>query len=353
MFQLDVLIDTTVLPSDVMSLRDDKFIDFVKLEAGNGAADLLEIQGINCVKSLLMTSDIYSIMNVPSKSLDDFKNKYGYMQDDGTYTIQPGIKGNMEYLIDLLKKKCMEDAKLARYSKYNQLMSSVASNNSSEKILSKSSNLSINEHKKYIIDTLNIWCDNNKSRFTLPQLSFFENQHYFISLFNDPSGALKGDIKCGCGKWSSFTLRREKFQLSNFYRHLHGSNNMCPQLKSIANNPQLLLTSPTNPSQSLTLSSPANLQQSLPLSSVTNLPQSFRASDNPPHSMALSNFISIRSPPYTTQSVLNLPITLADNDETVMHQSPLLKTPRQAKRKLRSIEISNNTRESVKRTRRR
>ena len=261
MFQLDVLIDTTVLPSDVMSLRDDKFIDFVKLEAGNSAAALLEIQGINCVKSLLMTSDVYSIMNVPSESLDNFKNKCGYMQDDGIYIIQPGIKGNIEYLIDLLKKKCMEDAKLGRYSKYNQSMSSVPSNNSSEKILSKSSNSSIDEHKKYIIDALNIWCDNNKSRFNLPQLSLVENQHYFISLFNDPSEALKGYIKCGCGKWSSLTLRRGKFQLSNFYRHLHGPNNMSPQLKSITNNPQLLLPSSTNPSQSLTLSSPANLQQ--------------------------------------------------------------------------------------------
>ncbi|CAF4644868.1 unnamed protein product, partial [Rotaria sp. Silwood2] len=44
MFQLDALIDTSVLPSNVMSLRDDKFIDFVKAEAGDGAAALLEIQ---------------------------------------------------------------------------------------------------------------------------------------------------------------------------------------------------------------------------------------------------------------------------------------------------------------------
>ena len=79
-FQLDALIDTTVLPSDVMSLRDDKFIYFVKLEAGDNAAALLEMQRINCVKSLLMSSDVYSILNVKSKSLDDFRNKYGYME---------------------------------------------------------------------------------------------------------------------------------------------------------------------------------------------------------------------------------------------------------------------------------
>ena len=68
MFQLDLLIDTSVLSSNVMLLRDEKFIDFVREEAGNGAAALLEIQGINSVKSLLMTSDVYAIMNVSSKS---------------------------------------------------------------------------------------------------------------------------------------------------------------------------------------------------------------------------------------------------------------------------------------------
>ena len=60
------------------------------------------------------------MMNVKSKSLGGFTNEYGYMQDNGTCIIQSGIKGNMEYLIDLLKKKCMEDAKLAKYSKYDQ-----------------------------------------------------------------------------------------------------------------------------------------------------------------------------------------------------------------------------------------
>ncbi|CAF0912319.1 unnamed protein product [Didymodactylos carnosus] len=103
---LDVLIDTSVLPSNVMSLRDDKFIDFVKADAGDSAAAPVEIQ-------------------------DGFKNKYGYMQDDGTFVIQPGIKGNIEYLIDLLKKKCIEDAKVAKSSKHNQSSSSTIAKSTS------------------------------------------------------------------------------------------------------------------------------------------------------------------------------------------------------------------------------
>ncbi|CAF4557196.1 unnamed protein product, partial [Rotaria magnacalcarata] len=155
MFQTNTLIDTSVLPSNIMSLRDDNFIDFVKEEvAGHAVAALLELQGINSVKSLLMTDDVCSIMNVKSKSLDAFKNKSGYMQDDMT--------------------KYVDDAKLVKSSKRNQLSSSlttttdtsstirkptssVLSNSSPETISSKSSNLSVAEHKSYIIDTLNNW----------------------------------------------------------------------------------------------------------------------------------------------------------------------------------------------------
>ncbi|CAF4989033.1 unnamed protein product, partial [Rotaria socialis] len=120
MFQTEALIDTSILPSDIMSLRDVKFFDFVRKEAGDAAADLFEIQSINCVKSLLMTADVYCIMNLKSNALHDFKNKHGFMLDDDTFIIKPGIKGNVDYLIDLLRQKCTDDAKIAKSSKRNQ-----------------------------------------------------------------------------------------------------------------------------------------------------------------------------------------------------------------------------------------
>ncbi|CAF4606578.1 unnamed protein product [Rotaria socialis] len=189
MFQLDILIDISILPSNIMALRDDDFIDFAKEEASHSATTLLEIQGINCVKSLLMTNSVYAIMDVKSKSLDDLKIKYGYMQDDGAFVIQHGVKGNIEYLIDLLKKKCIEDVKLAKSSKHNQ------------------SSLSSTIPKSASTVTSNI-----------------EGEHYFILIQNDSNGALKCDIRCCCQKWSSLPLRRGKFQLSNFYRHLQDTS---------------------------------------------------------------------------------------------------------------------------------
>ena len=154
---------------------------------------------------------------------------------------------------------------------------------------------------------MNSWCQNNKSKFSLLQLSLIEGQHYFISIFNDASGALKCDIKCCCEKWSSLTLRREKFQLSNFYRHLQGLSNVCPELKKMINSSQL------------------------PLPSTTNTQQSLTTSNNVPQQVASPSFIPIIPPTDTSSS---------------------LQTKRQVKRKVQTIESSYNTRESTKRTRR-
>ena len=261
MFQLDALIGTSVLPLNVMSLRDDDFINFVKQEAGDAAAELLEIQGINCVKSLLMTTNIYSIMDIKSINLEKFKRKFGYLQDDETYVIQPGIKGSMDYLMDLLKQKILDDRKSSTLSKRNQSLSSTnkttdtlsiaanltssssssSSDGSSKTNTSKSFNSStLEKHKVYIIETVNAWCERNKSQFNLEQFSLIEGQDFLITIQKDSSNALKGYIKCCCGKWLSLTLRRNKFQISNFYRHLqdYRSGNMCKTMNKMINNSQ-------------------------------------------------------------------------------------------------------------------
>ncbi|CAM4840222.1 unnamed protein product, partial [Rotaria magnacalcarata] len=228
----------------ILVLRDDDFIDFVKEEAGHAAAALLEIRGINCVKSLLMTDNVYAIMDVKSKSLDGLKNKYGYTQDD------------------------------------------------------------------------------------------VQGEHYFILLQNDSNGALKCDIGCCCQKWSSLPLRRGKFQLSNFYRHLQGLNNVCPALKKMI----------------------SNLQSALP--SLTNNPPPLITSDNVPQQVVSPNQIPIISPSDTIQS--NSPLSTAsstsistDNDESLMQQSSSVKPKRPVKRKIQIIESSRDSRKSTKRTRRR
>ncbi|CAF2137499.1 unnamed protein product [Rotaria magnacalcarata] len=355
MFQTDILIDTSVLPSNIMSLCDDNLIDFVKEEAGHAAATLLELQGINSVKSVLMTDDVCAIMNMKSKSLDVFKNKYGYMQDDGTCIIQPGAKGNIEYLMSLLKTKCVDDAKLVKSSKQNQLSSSlttttntsstirkptssILSDSSPETILSNSYSLSLAEHKSYIIDTLNNWCKNNKSKDNNERFSLVEGKDYFISLQNDSTRTLKCNIKWSCEKWTTLVFRRGKFQLSNFYRHLQGLINECPALKKNINNPPV--------------SSPSSTHNHQPLTTSDNVLQQI-ASPNlipiiPPSDTIQSNSTSV-----ATSSISKSTEDDETCDENIIEQPSSLKTKRQLKRKVQTLESSHNTRESAKRTRRR
>ena len=169
----------------MLTLRDDDFLNFVRQEIGENVADLLEAQSINCTKSLLMTSDAFSIMNIKSKSLDALKKKIGYLQDDDTYVVKSGIRGNAGHLIDLLQRKCIEDAKLAKSSKYVQSSSATSSlirttqeqstatttifnvvpNTSSDTSTIPRLHLSNDEHHKYIIGAINSWRENNKSKF--------------------------------------------------------------------------------------------------------------------------------------------------------------------------------------------
>ncbi|CAM2726430.1 unnamed protein product [Rotaria socialis] len=391
MFQTEALIDTSILPSDIMSLRDVKFFDFVRKEAGDAAADLFEIQSINCVKSLLMTADVYCIMNLKSNALHDFKNKHGFMLDDDTFIIKPGIKGNVDYLIDLLRQKCTDDAKIAKSSKRNQSSPpldrttdtsstitestmTVLSSNLSNVVTAKSLNLSLDEHKTYIIDTFNNWCKNNESRLNLSNLSLIEGQHYSISILNDASGVLKANIKCCCNKWISLTNNRGKFQLSNFYRHLQDfrNDNTCNEMKKLIKNGKLISLITAHNQQSFTSLATASDQDS-----STDNQQSFTSSDTAPdqelsaenqQSLTSSNnasdqgsladnLVSATTVSVATTSNLILLSSSSTSIPTADHESleqpsPLLKNKRGAKRKLQSAESCFNKKEAVKRTRR-
>ncbi|CAF4862392.1 unnamed protein product, partial [Rotaria socialis] len=93
-----------------------------------------------------------------------------------------------------------------------------------------------------------------------------------------------------------------KFQLSNFYRHLQGLNNICPALRKMISNPQSALPS------------------------STNNPPSLITSDNVPQQVASPNQIPIISPSDTIQSNSALSTASStsistDNDESLMQQS--------------------------------
>jgi hypothetical protein len=43
-----------------------------------------------------MTNDVFEIMHIPSKELDDIKNKVGFNKEDGSFVIKADFKGNID-----------------------------------------------------------------------------------------------------------------------------------------------------------------------------------------------------------------------------------------------------------------
>ncbi|CAM4828703.1 unnamed protein product [Rotaria magnacalcarata] len=152
-------------------------------------------------------------------------------------------------------------------------------------------------------------------------LSTIEGKDYFISLQNDSTGTLECNIKCSCEKWATLVFRRGKCQLSNFYRHLQVSS-----------------PSSTHNHQSLTTSD--NVLQKI--ASPNSIPII------PPLDTIQSNSTSV-----TASSIFKSTEDDETCDENIIEQPSSLKTKRQVKRKVQTIESLHNTRESAKRTRRR
>ncbi|CAF5111432.1 unnamed protein product, partial [Rotaria sp. Silwood1] len=152
--------------------------------------------------------------------------------------------------------------------------------------------------------------DNNE------RFSLVEGKDYFISLQNDSSGTLKCNIKCCCEKWTTLVVRRGKFQLSNFYRHLQGLTNECPALKKNINNPPVSSPSSTNNQQPLTTSDNV-LQQTASPNSISIIP---------PSDTIQSNSTSV-----TASSISKSTEDDEACNENIIEQPSSLKTKRQQK----------------------
>ena len=94
----------SMLPDNVLTLRDDEFYKFVQSVVGKPLYDILKIQSINSTQSLLDTDDIFEIFKYDSPDLTEIKSKSCF-EVDGEYVVKVGIKNSSVYLTTLLKTK--------------------------------------------------------------------------------------------------------------------------------------------------------------------------------------------------------------------------------------------------------
>lgn len=91
-------------PDDVLFLHDNEFYQFIQQTCGHIVVELLKIQEISSVNSLLRIDNIFSFFTLESQYLSSIKEKIGIYLNDGSFIIKPGIMIKVETLVNDLRK---------------------------------------------------------------------------------------------------------------------------------------------------------------------------------------------------------------------------------------------------------
>ncbi|UJR16065.1 hypothetical protein I4U23_002978 [Adineta vaga] len=137
-------IDTSVLPTSILSLKDDDFYLIVKHLTGEPVVELIRIQAINHVRVFLRVPDILDVINIKSSQLNHVRNQTCFFLMDGSYRVKLGIKIPLEYLRDLFT------AKLNEYHDGKQRRNVLNDSNTST---TSDGNVSIGQKRRLILDS--------------------------------------------------------------------------------------------------------------------------------------------------------------------------------------------------------
>jgi len=266
-----VFYDTRDLPTNVLTLVDDNFYDFVEQRLGVFQSMLLKIQHINSVPCFLLTDDPCDILNLNAddNDLNVLRQQICFPLLDGSFVIKPGVRNGFKCLRDLLTKTTDEKLKQSKYRKA-QSVTAVSINTSISTapliittsapqtiiapvsqtsvtpapqtnitpVQQTTSSLSIDtsltsiiEHRKYFLNLLKNWCFNHKDDFNLDTFELKEGKDFILNVLYNENNELEANIKCNCSRRISLSIKDGKIQLSNFQKHLLKTN--CSHIQSI------------------------------------------------------------------------------------------------------------------------
>ena len=91
-------------PADVLYLRGDPFFNFVRQQCGEIVVEVLQMQAINSVHSLLSMDDHFSFFELNSDDLIALRRKVGMTLTDGSFKVKPGVRLQLENLVRSLRE---------------------------------------------------------------------------------------------------------------------------------------------------------------------------------------------------------------------------------------------------------
>ncbi|CAF3838867.1 unnamed protein product [Rotaria sp. Silwood1] len=205
-----MLLDISQLPQGVLTYTNKRFFDFIEGFCGKDEADLLSIQAIRSVDSFLFIEDVYSIFTVDSEDVIEIQTRCAFKNRNGTFTVKPGIKSSLNYVLSLLKEMKKEAIK----QKKNHLVSTplIVSTTLVNGVDSSSIDTVISpfiskkneaEHNEFITTSIEQWFVQNTSAINFRNINFVCGIDYHLKF--SPS-LDKVEVLCSCGSTSSLVL---------------------------------------------------------------------------------------------------------------------------------------------------
>jgi hypothetical protein len=100
--------DTSILPSDILSLQGSDFFKVVESLTSNSIADLIRIQEIRNVRVFMLVPDILAVLKIDSSELDYIRKTACFRLQNNNYIVKLGIETSIRYLRDLFATKIRE-----------------------------------------------------------------------------------------------------------------------------------------------------------------------------------------------------------------------------------------------------
>jgi hypothetical protein len=230
----------SVLPANLLELKDDAFYNLVQEITSSDEAELLRVQSIRSVHCF-MRINVLNFFHLDSDDLVPLQSRLAHKKADGKYAVHLGIRGSIIYLTELFngfkKQKPKETQTNGNTSVEagNLTVASkdpIPSQNTSipESTASVASPLlrrsptktviSSSEHRTHVKHNVQVWWNNVRGKHGLADQTLLEPNDYKLVVTDNSVS-----IICSCG--TSIILRcpsgRKHYQLSNYYQHVVGS----------------------------------------------------------------------------------------------------------------------------------
>ena len=194
--------DLSILPDNLLELKDKAFYELVKELTSSDEAELLQVQSIRCVHSFMRVNAL-NIFHLDSNDLAPLQSRLAHKKADGKYAVHVGIRGNLIYLTELFNtfNRLVDTVNITVtpiHSAPSQNASILdATTSGTTSLVDHPSNktiVSASEHRTHVKQSIKMWWNNVREKYNLVHQNLLEPDDYSLVLTDDSAS-----IICSCG----------------------------------------------------------------------------------------------------------------------------------------------------------